>query len=150
MSSHPAIAAAPNLDGNRSRIDTIAEGAAAISAVDPHDGVSSTTSGDDATLTVSGVLASITLAAETTSVTAGAVVQVTATGHLVGGATIYLTQHLEYASSDPAVASADNAPGDRSRITTLAPGTAVISAHDPGTGIDTLPGGRVTITVTAP
>jgi hypothetical protein len=68
----------------------------------------------------------------------------------VGGATVNLTQQVVYGSSDPSVVRADNAPGNRSSVTALAPGTAVISAHDPGTGIDTAPNATVTLTVVAP
>jgi hypothetical protein len=63
---------------------------------------------------------------------------------------INLTQEVEYTSSAPAIAKADNSPGDRSRVVGVAPGTAVISAHDPGTGIATTPAGTVTLTVTTP
>jgi uncharacterized protein YjdB len=149
-SSDPAVAVAPNVIGKRSRIDAIGEGTTTITAFDAQDGISSSDTGDDATLVVSGILASLTLAAEQTQLTVGEAIQLTATGHLVGGATINLTQQVEYTSSDPAVARAENPPGDRSRILTLAPGTAVISARDPGTGILTLPNGTVTLSVVAP
>jgi uncharacterized protein YjdB len=149
-SSNPAVAVAPNVVGNRSRIDAVGEGTTTISAFDAHDGVSSTTSGDDVTLVVSGILESLTLAAETTQLTVGQPIQLTATGHLVGGAPINLTQQVEYTSSNPAVAKAGNPPGDRSRIETLSAGTAVISARDPGTGIVTAASGTVTLTVVAP
>ncbi len=59
----------------------------------------------------------------------------TATGHYAGGITRNLTQRVDYTSSDPAVARAVNARGDRSRIETLATGTVTISATDPKTGI---------------
>ena len=74
----------------------------------------------------------------------------TAIGHLVGGSAVNLTQEVEYTSSDPTVARAENTPGDRSRVTALAPGTAIISAFDPGNGKITAPAGKVTLTVTAP
>jgi len=149
-SSNPAVAVAANIDGNRSRVDTVGEGTTTISAFDPQDGISSTATGDDATLHVSGVLASLTLSAETTQITVGDTLQLTATGHLVGGGTINLTQQVDYASSAPAVATAENPPGDRSQIVAVSPGTAVLSAHDPGTGIATGPSGAVTVTVVAP
>jgi len=149
-SSSPAVAVATNVEGNRSRIDTIGEGTTTISAFDPQDGVSSTTTGDDATLHVSGVLESLTLSAETTTITVGETIQLTATGHLVGGETVNLTQQVEYVSSAPAVIKAENPPGDRSQIVAVSPGTAVLSAHDPGTAIATGPSGTVTVTVVAP
>ena len=150
ISNDPTIAVAPNVEGNKSRIDTVAEGTATISAYDPVEGVSSTSTGDDATLTVRGILESVTLSAEQTQLTVGTPIQLTATGHLVGGDTINLTQQVEYTSSNPEVAKAENPPGDRSRILTLAPGTAIISARDPGTNIATTAGGTVTLTVVAP
>jgi uncharacterized protein YjdB len=59
----------------------------------------------------------------------------TATGHYAGGATRNLTQHVQYVSSDPTVARALNAKGDRSRVEAVAAGTATITATDPKTGI---------------
>lgn len=150
-SSDPSVAVATNADGNRSRVTTVAEGTTTISAFDPEQGLSSSATGDDATFVVSGILERITLSAEKTQLTVGEPIQVTATGHLVGGAVVNLTQEVEYASSAPAIAKAENAPGDRSRVVGLAPGTAVISAHDPGTGIATTPAGTpLTLTVTTP
>ena len=99
---------------------------------------------------MSGILGSITLSAETTALAAGEAVQLTATGHLVGGGDVNLTQEVEYASSTPGVAAEDNPPGDRSRIVGVAAGTAVISARDPGTGVVTTAAGGLTLTVTAP
>src|SRR6185369_9221967 len=75
----------------------------------------------------------------------------TATGHYAGGATRNLTQRLAYSSSDPAVARAGNAKGERSRVEALAPGTATISATDPTTGVSShASGDDVTITVLGP
>jgi uncharacterized protein YjdB len=65
----------------------------------------------------------------------------TATGHYAGGATRNLTQRVEYGSSDPAIARAANAKGDRSRIDAVAPGTVTISVTDPKTGISSHAGG---------
>ncbi|MCC6849419.1 MAG: Ig-like domain-containing protein [Deltaproteobacteria bacterium] len=71
----------------------------------------------------------------------------TATGHYGGGATRNLTQRVRWESSDPRVAAAVNAKGDRSRIEALAPGTAVITATDPRTGVSSHASGGATITV---
>jgi hypothetical protein len=150
VSTDESVAVAPNDPTNRSRIDSVGLGTTTISAHDPVEGVTSTATGDDATLVVDGALASLTLAAEQTQIPVNGVTQLTATGHLVGGATVNLTQEVEYTSSDPTVAQADNPPGDRSRILALKPGTAVISARNPSTGIVTAPGGTVTLTVVAP
>lgn len=59
----------------------------------------------------------------------------TVTGHYAGGETRNLTQKVEYASSNPAIARADNTKGDRSRIEALAPGTVTISVTEPKTGL---------------
>ena len=59
----------------------------------------------------------------------------TVTGHYAGGTTRNLTQRVEYASSDPTIARAANAQGDRSRIDALAAGTVTISATDRTTGV---------------
>src|SRR6185295_1021346 len=98
----------------------------------------------------SGILARLTLSAEKTTLAVGEPIQLTATGHLVGGAVINVTQEVTYTSSAPAIATAENPPGDRSRVVAVAPGTVVISAVDPGTGIATGAAETVTLTVTAP
>jgi len=59
----------------------------------------------------------------------------TVTGHYAGGETRNLTQKVEYASSDPAIAHASNTKGDRSRIEALAPGTVTIAVVEPKTGV---------------
>jgi uncharacterized protein YjdB len=51
-SSDPAIVAAPNAKGDKSRVETVGLGSATISAVDPESGVTSTASGGDATVSV--------------------------------------------------------------------------------------------------
>lgn len=81
----------------------------------------------------------------------GEVQHLTATGHYAGGVTRNLTQRVEYRSSDPRVAAVANVQGDRSRVEARAPGTAVISATDPKTGIGSqASGGDATITVLGP
>jgi uncharacterized protein YjdB len=59
----------------------------------------------------------------------------TVTGHYAGGEKRNLTQKVEYTSSDPAIARASNAKGDRSRIEALAPGTVTITVVEPKTGV---------------
>lgn len=59
----------------------------------------------------------------------------TVTGHYAGGEKRNLTQTVEYASSDPAIARAANTKGDRSRIEAVAPGTVTISVVEPRTGV---------------
>jgi len=147
VSSDEAVAVAPNDATNRSRVDSVGLGTTTIAAHDPLEGVTSTATGDDATFTVEGVLQSLTIFADVTQLPVNGVAHITATGHLVGGTTVNLTQEVEYTSSDPSVAKAENAPGDRSRILALKPGTTKISARNPGTGLQTAPGADVTLTV---
>lgn len=147
VSSNEQVAVAPNDLISRSRVDSVGLGTTTISAHDPVQGLASTATGDDATFTVEGVLQSLTIFADVTQVPVNGVAHITATGHLVGGTTVNLTQEVEYTSSDPSVAKAENAPGDRSRIVALKPGTAKISARNPGTGLETAPGAAVTLTV---
>lgn len=72
----------------------------------------------------------------------------TATGHYPGGVTRNLTQRVEYTASDPRIARAANAKGDRSRIEALVPGTVTVSARDPKTGItSTASGGDAALVV---
>jgi hypothetical protein len=55
-SSNPLVATAPNIAGDRSRIDAVGEGTATISATQLTTGVSTTDTGDDALLTVTVVV----------------------------------------------------------------------------------------------
>ena len=102
-------------------------------------------SGSDAE---SGRLERITLAPREARRSVGDPQRLTATGHYSGGATKNLTQRVEYSSSDPAIAGTANVKGDRSRIDLLAPGTVVISATDPKTGVSShATGGDATLVV---
>lgn len=90
----------------------------------------------------------ITLGPRTARRPVGEAQHLTAIGHYRSGATRNLTQHVEYRSSDPTVAAVANAKGDRSRVEALAPGTAVISAVDPKTGVGShADGGDATLIV---
>lgn len=90
----------------------------------------------------------ITLAPRDARRSVGQVQHMTATGHYADGTTRNLTQHVEYTSSDPAVARAANAKGERSRIEAVGAGTATISATDPKTGVGShASGADVTFTV---
>ena len=151
-SSAPAVVVAPNTAGNKSRVDMIAAGTATISATytDPQTQieVSTTDSGDDATITVLGALQSITLSPTQATRAANQVITYTAIGHFGGGTTKNLTQRVNYHSSDDAVALAPNDSGNKSKVTTVAPGTVTISATDPVTGVSTTTtGDDVSLTV---
>lgn len=72
----------------------------------------------------------------------------TATGTFSDGSTKNVTQRVKYASSDPSVASAPNADGNRGQILTLKAGTTTISAFDEATEVSsTTTGGDGVLTV---
>ena len=58
------------------------------------------------------------------------------------GATRNYTQRVEWTSSDPAIASVSNTEGDRGKVTGNGPGTIVLSARDPVTGIGSSDSGQ--------
>jgi hypothetical protein len=150
-----AVAYAPNDPENRSRILGWQPGTTTVSAHDPHEDISSTTTGDDATFTVDGTLAFIGVSVNGTThaqLVVGETIQLTATGYVgASSKTVNITQEVEYSASNPTVVSADNAPGDRSRVTALKPGVTQITAYDPYTGLTTPIGTTsVVITVVAP
>jgi uncharacterized protein YjdB len=150
-SSDPAVAKALNAQGDRSRIDTVAPGTATITATDPRTGISSRTTGGDATLTVLGALERITLSPSMITRNVGQTQRLTATGYYAGGTTRNLTQRLVYRSSNPEVAAAPNAAGDKSRIEVVGTGSATISARDPASGISSsTAGGDATVIVVPP
>ncbi|MCC6848837.1 MAG: Ig-like domain-containing protein [Deltaproteobacteria bacterium] len=74
----------------------------------------------------------------------------TATATLSDGAEKNVTQKVTYVSSDPAIAEAPNADGNRGRIVPVAVGTVTISVFDPASGVtSTASGGDATFTVVA-
>ena len=133
-SNNTGVALAANPVGDRSRIDAVSPGIATISATDPVTGVTSTASGDDATFNVPGALLSIALTPAAPALDVGEGRSLVATGSYVGGVLRNITQQLVYTTSDPGVAAAPNADGNKSRIEAVAPGTASISAVDTITG----------------
>jgi hypothetical protein len=147
-SNNPGVALAKNVDGDRSRIEAVSPGIATISVTDPVSGVTSTTSGDDAQFNVPGNLLSITLTPVAPAIDVGAAKSLVAMGSFEGGVTRNITQQLDYASSDPSVATATNLDGNKSRIEGVAPGASTISAVDPVTGVSSADsGGNATVTV---
>jgi hypothetical protein len=150
-SSDHDVAVALNPEGNRSRIDArYKQATTTISATDPETGVRSTDSGEDAHFEVKGYLTALILSTTRSVVTVGETLQLTATGQLNYRDEVNLTQEVEYISSNPSVVRADNAPGDKSRVTALKPGQAFITARDPVTGIVTSTNARVALVVTGP
>lgn len=137
----PAIATAAAPDApSPSRVTAVGFGTTTVRACDPITGICSTDADGDATFVVQGGLQYIELrpAAER-SVLPGQAIRFTAIGHYADGRTQNLTQRVDWTSSQPAIARADNADGDRSRIDGVSPGITEIRARDPRTGFQSLP-----------
>ncbi len=150
-SSDPAIAEAPNAEGNKGKVNGVSPGVVTIVATDPESSVSSNdVGGVNGHLTVQGALVSIVLKPLEKNATVGAFVNYTATGNLSDGNTKNLTQKVTYASSDTNVAVCPNADGNKGRCQAVGTGTAVISATDPVTEIATTTEGSGTLTVRVP
>ncbi|HEV7733337.1 MAG TPA: hypothetical protein VGR62_14290, partial [Candidatus Binatia bacterium] len=100
------------------------------------------------TLTVLGDLVAVALEPRNVLLGAGETHSLTGFGVYAPGVRFLATQELVYTSSNPAVVVATNEPGNRSRLLAVGPGTAVISATDPATGItSTTSGDDVTVEV---
>ena len=149
-SSDPSVATAPNIVGNKGRVETLAPGTTTISASHP-SGITTTAGGNDTTLTVTAAvshLLNLTMSPTAATRGVGEFQNFTVTGHYEGGGTQNLTQKVIYASSAPSVVLAPNASGNVGRVEILAPGTATVSATDPISQISTTDsGGDATITV---
>ncbi len=117
-------------------ITGVGPGTAIISVADPATGASSH-DGGDATIEVTWPLEKLTIEPHAVSLLPSEHEGYTVIGHFTGGTTRNLTQRVVYASSNPAVAVATNLAGNRSRVEAIAPGTAVISATDPISGLTT-------------
>ncbi|HEV7733166.1 MAG TPA: hypothetical protein VGR62_13430 [Candidatus Binatia bacterium] len=130
-----ATAAAPGAP-SPSRITAVGFGTTTVTACDPITGICSSDDGGDATLIVQGGLQSIEITPSSErTVFPGGTIHFTAIGHFADGRSKNLTQQVEWQSSAPAIARADNTAGDRSRIDGLVPGIATIGARDPQTGV---------------
>lgn len=135
-SSDPAVVVAENLQGNASRIRAVGTGTATISAYDPDSGLSTSTTGDDTVVVVhDDSLVRIVVAPANARLAVGSVRRFTATGHRADGSIVNLTQRVEWSVDAAAVATAPNAAGDRSRVVAVGPGTTMVDAYDPGTGV---------------
>jgi uncharacterized protein YjdB len=121
---------------------SVGPGTAVVRATDVATGISSADTGGDATVTVTWPLEKLVLTPHATTRRPGEHLGYTVTGWFAGGTTRNVTQRMVYASSDPTVALATNLPGNRSRVLAVAPGTAIISATDPLSGISTTDSGN--------
>jgi hypothetical protein len=141
----------PTLSGTGTVFVASARGTATISVFDPVTNLSSTDSGDDVVVTVhDDRLVRIEVAPRTRRVAVESVLRFTAIGHTESGATLNLTQRVQWIARDTDVARAPNFAGDRSRVEALSPGSSAIAARDPDTGlVSTDTGDDATLTVAA-
>jgi hypothetical protein len=134
-SSDPTIASVSNVDGERGKVTGNGPGTIVLRARDPVTGIDSNDSSQNGGITVLGVLQSIELTPASATDTVGDERFFTAKGHFDGGTEKNVTQDVDYASSEPAVAVATNEPGKKSRVVAVGPGTTIITARDPTTGV---------------
>lgn len=140
-SSDTTVATAPNDPADPNRMDLHTYGTALISATHPATGVSSSATGDDAVLHVTGPLNFIVVQPFYGRASRDGYEQFTAIGYYQKNLTSYeyvlrnITQDVQWSTTNPAVASADNPAGDHSRIVAHAPGIAGVYATHPATGI---------------
>jgi hypothetical protein len=131
VSSAPAVATISNAAGTNGRATTVAVGTTTITA--SVGGGSATT-----TLTVApAVILSLAISPTNPSIGLGTTVQFTATGTYSDGSTQGQTQSATWASSAPAVATISNAAGTKGLATTVAVGTATITASVGGVSAST-------------
>ena len=134
-SSAPAVAAVEPLDTFFPRTTAFqlkaqTPGVAVVSAYDPLTGFGSSEHGCDLRVTVRNPALALRLQPELRWVGLGEIVHLTALGVAVDGTTRNLTQRVTYTSSDPSVVVPMPDPylHDRSRLLTVGPGVATITA----------------------
>ncbi len=130
-SSAPAIVAAPNVPGDRGRLDAVGSGTALIHATDPRNGFVS----QSVPLRSLAGLTRVKIAtASTTILDVNRNFFLGATGEFGDGPASLEPTDLVFASDNPAVAEVIFSNG-RWRVHSLAPGVATVSATDLLTGI---------------
>lgn len=95
-----------------------------------------------------GTIVRLELKPLTKTISVGEFANYTATGFDAQGVSKNMTQKVDYTSSDPTVAEAPNADGNKGRVNGLKPGVVTISASDPLTGVSTTDQGGVSGTLT--
>lgn len=173
-SSNTAVASAPNLAGNKSRVDAVGPGFATIKATHA-SGVTTTNTGGDATFEVivaptptatrTGATPTRTVTPLPTATSTPVVVSLalnpssarrglggsqnfSAIATFSDGSTKNITSRSTYTSSNPSVAAAGSEPSNPSKVLAVGVGTATISAVDSVTGIGTTAsGGDATLEV---
>jgi hypothetical protein len=135
-SSDPSVVVAENTQGNASRIRAVGIGSATISAYDPDSDLSTSATGDDTVVVVhDDSLVRIVVAPASVRLAVESARRFTATGHRADGSVVNLTQRVEWRVDDSGVATAPNTAGDRSRVVAVGPGTTMVDAYDPETGV---------------
>jgi hypothetical protein len=131
LSLDPGVAIASNPNGDRSFVRGVRPGTARVLAVHP-SGVSSLDHGGFGFLTVKGV-ARLRLEPERQTVRAGTTTRLTLVADLTDGGTLNVTQRARYYGYSDSGENAifRNAPGDRSAVQLLAPGTVHVTAVVP-------------------
>ncbi|HEX2569635.1 MAG TPA: Ig-like domain-containing protein [Polyangia bacterium] len=137
-SSNATVAAVSNASGSEGRATALALGTATITAA--LNGIMGST---DLTVTAAE-LVSIAITPPTPSVPLGTTQQLTATGTYTDNTTLDLTTQVLWASSDPTIATVDNATGAQGLATPARTGTTTVTATM-GSVI-----GSTLLTVTAP
>src|SRR5439155_17838 len=140
-SSNTGVVKVSNTNGTKGKITAKAAGHASISVQDPVSGVTSGQSGGSAAIVVLGRLKSIAVTPPSRRIDVGSTRSMQAIGTFSDGQTRDLTQQVTWTSSDPNVARVSNDPGQRGRVTALAPGTVLIRVLDATTGISSAPSG---------
>jgi hypothetical protein len=99
-----------------------------------------------------GTIVRLELKPVTKTISVGEFANYTATGFDAQGVSRNMTQKVDYTSSDPTVAEAPNAAGNKGKVNGVGVGVATITAKDPVTGVSTTdqgppPGVSGTLTV---
>src|SRR5262249_58425342 len=130
-------------------VTAAAAGLGSVWGGDPASGVPPAQGGGRPAIVAPGRLTSIQVPPQNRRIDVGATRSMQAIGTFSDGQTRDLTQQVTWSSSDPNVARVSNDPGQRGRVTALAPGTVHIAAAS-STGItSTGTGGDATVRVPA-
>ncbi len=175
QSSNVNVVFPPNTQGNAGRVEAVGIGTATISVLEPTTGVSSNSSNESAVMevieaptptptrtgttptrtrtptpipTATPKLVSLLLKPLTAKRNVGQSQSFSVTGTFSDGNEKNMTQSVNYASSNPSVASAPNTQGNKGKVDAVGPGEAIISAIDPASGVSTTStGGDAVFTV---
>lgn len=133
-SSAMAVAQVSNASGSVGRATALAAGTTAITAT-AGAGASTALSTTVTLVVTAATLATLDIAPSDPTLPRGSTTAFTATGAFTDGTTQDLTAAVTWTSSDPTIATVSNGGATRGVVTTLAAGTATITATDPATGV---------------